>query len=80
MRRNISVDAQVGKPSTSDVAKNVATIVFHWECPIGPDQAHSSDGWSNMQQCMNSERADRNAIRIILTIEPGKPLNKIPLK
>src|ERR1700682_4735353 len=57
MGGNILIDARIGELSASDVAQDLTTVVFHQKCPISPNWAHSSDGWSNMQQSMNCEWA-----------------------
>ena len=65
---SVLVNACMGEPSASDIVQDLTAVVFHWKCPISPNWAHSSDGWSNMQQSMNCEWATYNTVRHMLII------------
>ena len=47
--KNILVDACIRELSALDMVQDITTMLFHWECPIGPDRAHCSDSGGNVQ-------------------------------
>jgi len=69
--QDILIQARIWKPVAGNPwLEFMATIPFHWECPVAPDRTPAADALGYVKESMEWEGTGGEPLGVILVIYP----------